>query len=145
VSDELCIFCKIVRRQSPASIIYEDETVMAFLDVRPLTMGHSLVIPKAHYADIFGTPEELISQVHKVSKQIALAVKKATGADGVTIIQQNGKAAGQDIFHLHVHIVPRFEGEKLAGFNELKLVDRAKLDGIAEVIKQLLKRTINQN
>ena len=108
-------------------------------------MGHSLVIPKAHYADIFGTPEELISQVHKVSKQIALAVKKATGADGVTIIQQNGKAAGQDIFHLHVHIVPRFEGEKLAGFNELKLVDRAKLDGIAEVIKQLLKRTINQN
>jgi histidine triad (HIT) family protein len=137
--DESCVFCKIVRRQSPASIIYEDETVMAFLDIRPLNMGHTLVIPKAHYVDIFDTPGEQISQVHKVSKQIALAVKKATKADGVSIIQQNGEAAGQDIFHLHVHVVPRFEGQKLAAFNELKVVERAKLDGMAEEIKQLLE------
>ena len=102
-------------------------------------MGHTLVIPKAHYVDIFDTPEEQISHVHGVSKQIALAVKKATKADGVSIIQQNGKAAGQDIFHLHVHVVPRFEGQKLAAFNELRAVERAKLDGMAEVIKQFLK------
>ena len=133
------MFCKIVRRQSPASIVYEDETVLAFLDIRPLNMGHTLVIPKAHHVDIFDTPEEEISQVHRVSKKVALAVKKATEADGVSIIQQNGKAAGQDIFHLHVHIVPRFEGQKLAGFNELKVVERAKLDGMAEEIKRLLE------
>jgi histidine triad (HIT) family protein len=128
-----------VRKQAPASVVYEDDAVIAFLDIRPLSMGHTLIIPKTHFVDIFDTPEEQISQIHKVSKQIALAVKKATGADGVSIIQQNGKAAGQDIFHLHVHVVPRFEGQKLAGFNELKVVERAKLDSMAEEIKRLLK------
>jgi histidine triad (HIT) family protein len=128
-----------VRKQAPASVVYEDDTIIAFLDIRPLNMGHTLVIPKAHFVDIFDTPEEQISQVHKVSKQIALAVKKATKADGVSIIQQNGKAAGQDILHLHVHVVPRFEGQKLAAFNELKVVERAKLDGVAEEIKRLLE------
>jgi len=137
--DESCIFCRIVRKQAPASVVYEDEAVIAFLDIRPLNMGHTLVIPKAHYVDIFDTPEAQISHVHKVSKQIAVAVKKATRADGVSIIQQNGKAAGQDIFHLHVHVVPRFEGQKLAAFNELRVVERTKLDGMAEKIKQLLE------
>lgn len=136
--DETCIFCKIVQKQAPASIVYEDQAVMVFLDIRPLNLGHTLVIPKAHYVDIFDIPEEVLSQIHKVSKQIAFAVKKATGADGISIIQQNGKAAGQDIFHIHVHVVPRFEGQKLPHFSELKEVDRAKLDAMAEKIKQCL-------
>ncbi|HMK94560.1 MAG TPA: HIT family protein [Candidatus Limnocylindrales bacterium] len=136
--DESCIFCRIVRKQALASVVYEDGAVIAFLDIRPLNMGHTLVIPKAHFVDIIDTPEEQISQVHKVSKRIAAAVKKATGADGISIIQQNGKAAGQDVFHLHVHVVPRFDGQKLAGFNELKVVERAKLDDMAGKIKQFL-------
>jgi len=136
--DESCIFCKIVRKQAPASIIYEDETVMAFLDIRPLNMGHTLVIPKAHYVDIFETPETEISDVYKVSKRISIAVKKATRADGISIIQQNGKAAGQDISHTHAHVVPRFEGQKLLGFSELKEVERAKLDEMAKRIRQEL-------
>ncbi len=136
--DEFCIFCKIVRKQAPASIIYEDETVMAFLDIRPLNMGHTLVIPKAHYVDIFETPETELSNVHKVSKRISIAVKKTTRADGISIIQQNGKAAGQDIGHTHVHVVPRFEGQKLLGFSELKEVERAKLDEMAKRIRQEL-------
>ncbi len=136
--DESCIFCKIVRKQAPSSIIYEDETVMVFLDIRPLNMGHTLVIPKAHYVDIFDIPETLLSQVHRVSKQISFAIKKATNADGISIIQQNGKAAGQDIFHLHVHVVPRFEGQKLPHFNDLKEVERTKLDEMAKKIQQLL-------
>ena len=111
---------------------------MAFLDIRPLQMGHTLVIPKAHYVDIFDTPEEQICHVHKVTKKIALAVKKAAKADGISIIQQNGKAAGQDVFHIHVHVVPRFEGQKLASFSELKVIDRAKLDAVAEEIKRFL-------
>ncbi len=136
--DESCIFCKIVKRQASSSIVYEDEAVMVFLDIRPLNKGHTLVIPKAHYADIFDIPEELLSKIHKASKQIALAVKKATGADGISIIQQNGKAAGQDIFHIHVHVVPRFEGQKLPPFSELKEVERVKLDVMAKMIKQHL-------
>jgi histidine triad (HIT) family protein len=136
--DESCIFCKIVGRQAPASIIYKDEAVLVFLDIRPLNMGHTLVIPKEHFVDIFDTPANLLWQVHLVSKQIAFAVKKATNADGISIIQQNGKAAGQDIFHLHVHVVPRFEGQKLPRFSELKEVERARLDDMAEKIKRQL-------
>ena len=134
--DESCIFCKIVRKQAPSSIIYEDEAVMVFLDIRPLNMGHTLVIPKAHYVDIFDIPEKELSQMHKAAKLVSSAIKKATAADGISIIQQNGKAAGQDIFHIHVHVVPRFEGQKLPPFSELKEVERAKLDAMAKKIKQ---------
>jgi len=128
-----------VRKQAPASIIYEDETVMAFLDIRPLNDGHTLVIPKKHYVDIFDIPEDQLSKVHKVAKQVSTAVKRATNADGITIIQQNGKAAGQDIFHFHVHLVPRFEGQKLPSFSALKEAERAKLEEIAKKIKKQLK------
>ena len=128
-----------MRKQAPASIIYEDETVMAFLDIRPLNEGHTLVIPKKHYVDIFDIPEDQLSKVHRVAKQVSVAVKKATNTDGISIIQQNGKAAGQDIFHFHVHVVPRFEGQKLPSFSALKEVERAKLDDMAKKIKQQLK------
>lgn len=136
--DESCIFCQIVAKQAPSSILYEDAAVMAFLDIRPLNMGHTLVIPKEHYVDIFDTPEKVLAAVHVVSKQLAVAVKKATNADGISIIQQSGKAAGQDIFHIHVHVVPRFEGQKLPSFHELKLVDRAELETMAVKIRTYL-------
>jgi len=126
--DESCIFCKIVAKQAPSSILIENNTVMAFLDIRPLNMGHTLVIPKAHYVDIFDIPEEELAAVHLAAKQLSFAVKKATGADGISIIQQSGKAAGQDVFHLHVHVVPRFEGQKLPSFHDLKIVDRSTLE-----------------
>jgi histidine triad (HIT) family protein len=135
MSDESCIFCKIVQKQTPSSIVYEDESLLVFVDIRPLNIGHTLIIPKAHCVDIFDIPQELLSQIHKVSKQIAFAVKKATNADGISIIQQNGKAAGQDIFHIHIHVIPRFEGQKLRSFNELKEVDRVSLDEMAKKIK----------
>jgi histidine triad (HIT) family protein len=136
--NESCIFCKIVRKQAPSSIVYEDDTIMAFLDIRPLNMGHTLVIPKAHYVDIFDIPEKELSQVHNVAKLVAFAIKKSTIADGISIIQQNGKAAGQDIFHMHVHVVPRFEGQKLPPFSDLKEAERAKLDALAKIIKQYI-------
>jgi histidine triad (HIT) family protein len=136
--DENCIFCQIVAKQAPSSILYEDATVIAFLDIRPLNMGHTLVIPKEHFVDIFDTPDKVLAAVHVASKQLAAAVKKATNADGISIIQQSGKAAGQDIFHIHVHVVPRFEGQKLPSFHELKLVDRAELDVMAAKIKAYL-------
>jgi histidine triad (HIT) family protein len=136
--DESCIFCKIVRKQASASIIYEDKSVMAFLDIRPINLGHTLVITKAHYIDIFDTPANELSMVHKVAKMVSGAIKKTSNADGISIIQQNGKAAGQDIFHLHVHVVPRFESQKMPRFSDLKEVDRTKLDDIAQKIRKLL-------
>ena len=136
--NESCIFCKIAQKQAPASVIYEDKTIMAFLDIRPLNLGHTLVIPKAHYLDIFDIPKTLLSQVHIVSKQMAFAIKEATSAGGVSIIQQNGRAAGQDIFHLHVHVVPRFEGQGLPRFSDLVQVERKKLDEMAAKIREKL-------
>lgn len=138
ISDDSCIFCKIVQRQAPSSVIYEDEAVLSFLDIRPLNLGHTLVIPKAHYVDVFDIPEELLSRVFEIARRVSFAVKEATEADGISIIQQNGKAAGQDIFHLHVHVVPRFEGQVLPHFSALKVVDRSKLEDMAQKVRQHL-------
>ena len=108
------------------------------MDIRPVSEGHTLVIPKRHYADIFDTPVNLVAATSKVTKQIALAAKKATKADGISIVQQNGAAAGQDIFHLHLHIIPRFEGHKMPNFNELKVASRESLDQVAANIKSAM-------
>ncbi len=134
-----CIFCKIVRKEAPASIVYEDETALAFLDIRPLNEGHTLVIPKVHCETIYDVPEELNAHIYKIVKHLALAVKDATKADGITIIQQNGHAAGQEIFHLHVHVVPRYEGQKLPHFRDIRNASREQLERAAERIRQRLK------
>jgi len=136
--DESCIFCKIVQKQAPSSIIYEDDYVMAFLDIRPVNEGHTLIIPKEHYADIFDTPSELLGKVHQVTKKVAVAVKQAVNVDGISIIQQNGRAANQDIFHLHVHVIPRYTGEKVKPFHELQTTTQSQLDQTATKIKQHL-------
>ena len=133
-----CIFCRIAQKQIPASLVYEDEKVMAFLDIRPLNEGHTLVIPKEHYENIFDIPEQLITYLHGIVKRIAIAVEKATKADGISIIQQNGKAAGQEVFHLHVHVVPRYEGQKLPSFSDIKEADREKLSQTAAKIRKYL-------
>ena len=109
MNGDLCIFCRIALKQALASCVYEDENVMAFLDIRPLNEGHTLVIPKEHYETIFEIPEELNACLHRIVKRVFFAVKKAAKADGISIFQQNGKAANQEIFHLHVHVVPRYE------------------------------------
>jgi histidine triad (HIT) family protein len=133
-----CIFCRIAQKQVPASIVYEDEKAIAFLDIRPLTEGHTLLIPKAHHENIFETPKELNAYLHGLIKQIATAIKKATNADGISIIQQNGKAAGQEISHLHIHIIPRHEGQRLPSFNETTEANREKLNQTATKIRNNL-------
>lgn len=108
---EDCLFCKIVKGEVPSTKIYEDEHVYAFLDINPMNLGHTLVIPKGHCADIHDIPESELHHVISAAKKIANAVKKATDADGVNVYMNNGKAAGQIIFHSHTHVIPRFEGD----------------------------------
>jgi histidine triad (HIT) family protein len=139
MNDEACVFCRIARKQASASLVYEDESVLAFLDIRPRNEGHTLVIPKEHYATVFDIPEELIAHVHRVARRVAIAVKEATKADGISIIQQNGKAADQKVFHLHVHVIPRFEGQKLTRFREVSEANKEKLDQVAANIKRHMK------
>ena len=101
-----CVFCQIIRKEAPASIVYEDEQVVAFLSNRPVNVGHTLVAPKKHYENIYEIPEEEAAYLFKIVKKIAQAVKDATGIEGIRIVQNNGKDAGQVVFHLHVHIIP---------------------------------------
>jgi histidine triad (HIT) family protein len=135
---ESCIFCRIAQKQVPASLVFEDEKVMAFLDIRPLNEGHTLVIPKAHYESIFDIPQDLIAYLHEVTKQVAIAVEKATKADGLSIVQQNGEAAGQEILHLHIHIIPRYQGQELPSPSKIPEANREKLSQTAAKIRKYL-------
>ena len=105
-----CIFCKIVNEEVPVKKIYEDEKTIAFLDREPLTSGHTLVIPKEHYEDIFDIPEELLKKVFVSVKKVSEILKEKLKCDGINIINSNGKVAQQDVFHYHVHVVPRYAG-----------------------------------
>ncbi|MEA3378408.1 MAG: HIT family protein [Nanoarchaeota archaeon] len=104
---EDCIFCKIVKKESPSWKVYEDELVMAIFDIYPATEGHILVIPKNHYKDIYDIPENLIGHITKVCKRVALNLKKTLGVQAVNLIHGSGKSAQQDVFHFHMHVVPR--------------------------------------
>ncbi|MGE5532790.1 MAG: HIT family protein [Bacillota bacterium] len=106
MSEVDCVFCKIISKQLPASIVYEDQQVVAFLSNRPVNEGHALVVPKKHYENIYDIPEEEASYLFKIAKRVAHAVRDAVAAEGIRIVQNNGWAAGQVIFHLHVHVIP---------------------------------------
>jgi histidine triad (HIT) family protein len=101
-----CVFCQIIRKEAPASIVYEDDRVIAFLSNRPVNEGHTLVVPKKHYENIYEIPDEEVAYVYKTAKHIAVAVRAAMKAEGIRIVQNNGSAAGQVIFHFHVHVIP---------------------------------------
>ena len=133
---ESCIFCKIVRKEAPASVAYEDDKVIAFMSVPPINIGHTLVVPKKHYANIYEIPEEEIAYLHKIVKKLAHAVQKAVNADGIRIIQNNGATAGQVIFHLHVHIIPMNKDQPWGHRLENRLADELKAD--AEKIRQFV-------
>ena len=107
-----CLFCKIIKGELPATKIYEDEKSFAFLNINPVNPGHSLVIPKEHFSNIYDTPEEIMAHLIKVSKKICLALK-VLETDGVNIIENNNQAAGQVIFHTHLHLIPRFAKDGL--------------------------------
>jgi histidine triad (HIT) family protein len=138
-TDANCVFCKIAAKQLPASIVYEDDFVLAFLDIKPLSKGHMLVIPKEHYVDIIDIPKELFAKMASIVQPISVAIKKYANADGISLITQNGKAAGQEVFHIHTHIIARFDGVKLGRFDETVIAERASLEEAAAGIKKHLK------
>jgi histidine triad (HIT) family protein len=101
-----CVFCKIVRGEEPAYIVYEDEYVVAILDKYPVNKGHTLVMPKRHYRDITEIPDEELCRVIKITKAVTIAVMRALKVPGVRVVQNNGAEAGQVIFHVHFHVIP---------------------------------------
>ncbi len=111
MSTDNCIFCKILADEIPSTVVYEDDLFRAILDVNPAARGHVIILPKKHADDLMELPDEEASGIMIVARKIAAAVKKAYQCDGVNILQNNGRAAGQTVFHLHVHVIPRFEGD----------------------------------
>ncbi len=108
-----CLFCKIVNGEIPCTKVYENEKVLSFMDISPMSDGHVLVIPKKHGSTILELPETDFLAVMSATKKVAQAVKKALNPDGINILQLNGEAANQVVPHLHVHIVPRWSGDGL--------------------------------
>ena len=103
-----CVFCKIVKGEIPSDKVYEDDNFFAFLDINPNNPGHSLIIPKNHYENIYNLSDEILKNIAPLIKKIAIAVKNGVNADGINIIMNNDGAAGQVVPHAHFHIIPRF-------------------------------------
>jgi histidine triad (HIT) family protein len=127
-----CIFCIIARRAGGTEYVYEDERTVAFLDIFPAADGHVLVIPRAHADDIHSADPADIAAVAQTAQLMAGRVSGALGSDGVTITQANGAAAGQTVFHYHVHVIPRFDGDALRTMWTPTLPDPAELAAMAE-------------
>lgn len=106
-----CLFCKIINGEIPAGKVYEDEHSFAFLDIKPINPGHTLLIPKKHFVNLYEIPDEVLAKLAPTIKKLAVAIKKAVGAGGINIGMNNDHAAGQLIFHAHIHIMPRFKND----------------------------------
>jgi histidine triad (HIT) family protein len=113
MSDPDCIFCKIVAGELPATIVDEDDRTIAFMDIAPATRGHALVIPRVHSADLLRVDERDLQAVAVACKRLAERAKERLGADGVNLVNSCGAVAWQTVFHFHVHVIPRYEGDPL--------------------------------
>jgi histidine triad (HIT) family protein len=134
-----CIFCQIVAGRAPASIVYADDDVMAFMDLLPITPGHLLVIPKAHYRNLFDTPPAVAARVMRVAAQLALPLQTATGCQGLNLHVANEAVAGQEVWHLHLHLIPRHLGDGFGlrfppGYG--RRAEREQLDRIAASVRE---------
>ncbi|MBN9045825.1 MAG: HIT family protein [Rhizobiales bacterium] len=135
--DDSNIFAKILRGEIPSTRVYETDTVVAFMDVMPQGKGHTLVVPKAPSRNLLDAKPDVLADVIQVVQKIAIAVKKAFDADGVTVMQFNEPAAGQTVYHLHFHVVPRFDGVALKPHTG-QMEDPAVLAAHAEKIRAAL-------
>jgi histidine triad (HIT) family protein len=134
-----CIFCKIISKKAEAVIVYEDPNSLAFLDIHPLNPGHTLVIPKKHYPSMVEMPPEEVGRVFVSVAKVMRGVKKASNADGINIGQSNGRAASQEVFHMHVHVIPRYIHELPEGFPERKTATDTELEQIGRKIKAAIE------
>ncbi len=135
-----CIFCKIVNGEIPAVKVLDEDKVLAFMDINPASRGHMLVVPKNHAENIFEIQEGDFSAVMGAVRRCAGAVKEALGAEGITVLQLNGRASDQLVPHLHVHIMPRWENDGMSVSQwEMGKGDIEELQGIAHRVQEYLK------
>jgi len=129
MKDVNCIFCKIANGEIPAATLYEDEDFRVILDLGPASKGHALILPKEHFANLYEITDEYAAKAMILAKKMAAAMTGALECDGFNIVQNNGEAAGQTVFHFHVHLIPRYENDGVKiGWKPGTLTDEVKAD-----------------
>ncbi|MCI8270131.1 MAG: HIT family protein [Lachnospiraceae bacterium] len=136
--DNNCIFCKIANGDIPSATIYEDETFRVILDLGPASKGHALILPKSHFKDLCDADPDITAKVMPLAGKLGKAMKTGLGASGFNVVQNNGASAGQTVYHLHVHVIPRYEGgPEMVSWTPGK-EEEAELAKTAEKIKKQL-------
>lgn len=137
-STEDCIFCKILKSELPVSTIYEDERLIVIVDLYPVNKGHVLLIPKSHAVSLSDVPDDTLSHMMLLAKKMNASLRKAYNCDGVNLFLADGAAAGQEVFHAHLHVYPRYEQDGF-GFRyddrHFKQLNRAEMDAIAAELR----------
>ena len=138
MKDENCIFCKLANGDIPTATVYEDEYLRAIMDAAPANKGHIIILPKSHAANIYELEDEYVSRAFVLAKKLAVALKELTGCDGVNILQNNGEAAGQTVFHFHVHVIPRFKDDDCTMVWKPTSYEDGEASEVAKKIAELL-------
>ncbi|MDD3403872.1 MAG: HIT family protein [Hespellia sp.] len=134
MKDETCIFCKLANGEIPTATLYEDEDFRVILDASPAAKGHALIIPKEHYANLYELPEELAKKAIVLAKQMITTMTELLDCDGYNVVQNNGTAAGQTVFHFHMHLIPRYEGDNAGfGWNMGELTEEDRDEILAKI------------
>ncbi|WP_122644255.1 HIT family protein [Luxibacter massiliensis] len=133
--DESCIFCKLAAGEIPSATLYEDENFRVILDLSPAAKGHALIIPKEHYRNLYDLDEKLAAEVLVLAKKMVVKLKGILDCDGYNIVQNNEEAAGQTVFHFHMHLIPRYKGDNVGlGWKMGKLSDADKEEILSKVM-----------
>ena len=135
-----CILCEISSGQAPASFVYEDECVFGIMSLDQPNPYKVLVIPRAHIETIYDLSEDEAARIFQAAVKIARAIREASGCDGLNVVQSNGRAGQQDVFHIHLHLVPRFEGDSILISWQDRHVERGELNRMAEEIRSKVER-----
>ena len=131
---ENCIFCKIANGEIPAATLYEDEDFRVILDLGPASKGHALILPKSHASNIYELPDELAGKAMILAKKMASKMTDALKCDGFNIVQNNGEPAGQTVFHFHMHLIPRYQGDNVGlTWTPGQLTDEDKEEILAKI------------
>ena len=134
MKDENCIFCKIANGEIPSRTLYEDDDFRVIMDLAPATKGHSLILPKDHYKNVYEIADDTAAKVLPLAKKMATLMTEKLGADGFNIVQNNNEVAGQTVFHFHVHLIPRYNNDNQSLVMKPQEMTDAQLDEIRDTI-----------
>ena len=134
MKDQNCIFCKIAAGEIPSATLYEDDDFRVILDIEPASKGHALILPKEHYANLYELDDEVAAKALVLAKKMITKLTDIVGCDGYNVVQNNGTAAGQTVFHFHMHLIPRYKNDDVkVGWKPGKLTDEVKQEILAKI------------